>query len=79
MWRNYSPKVQPPARPAFQGGLSIGRWIDTDGDGRYDTLEIETRGFKGPHVYGDSGIPLHRDNQLRAISRYWPDHRFRWR
>jgi hypothetical protein len=49
--------------PAFQGGLSIGQWIDTDGDGRYDTLEIETRGFKGPRVYDDSGIPLHRDNQ----------------
>ncbi|HEY7299846.1 MAG TPA: hypothetical protein VH684_18215 [Xanthobacteraceae bacterium] len=53
-----------PARyePAFQG-LAIGRWIDADGDGRYDTLEIETRGFKGPRVYDDSGIPLHRDNQ----------------
>jgi hypothetical protein len=74
MWRNYSPKVQPPARPAFQGGLSIGRWIDTD-----YTLEIETRGFKGPRVYDDSGIPLHRDNQLRAKSRYWPDHRFPWK
>ena len=50
MWRNYSRKVQPPARPAFQGGLFIGRWIDTDGEGRYDTLEIETRGFKGPRA-----------------------------
>ena len=25
-------------------GYSIGRWIDEDGDGRYDVLEIETRG-----------------------------------
>jgi hypothetical protein len=24
-------------------GYSIGKWIDTDGDGRYDTLEVETR------------------------------------
>jgi hypothetical protein len=49
--------------PAFQGGLSIGRWIDANGNGQYDTLEIETRGFKGPRVYDDSGIPLHIDNQ----------------
>ena len=28
-------------------GYSIGRWIDADGDGRYDVLEVETRGFKG--------------------------------
>ena len=33
--------------PTFQG-YSIGRWIDEDGDGRYDVLEVETRGFKGP-------------------------------
>ena len=33
--------------PTFVG-YSIGRWIDNDGDGRYDVLEIETRGLKGP-------------------------------
>jgi hypothetical protein len=44
-------------------GYSIGRWIDTDGDGRYDMLEVETRGFKGPRVYDATGIPLHTDNQ----------------
>ena len=59
--------------PAFQGGLSIGRWIDADGDGRYDTLEIETRGFKGPRVYDDSGIPLHRDNQSIIKERLYLD------
>jgi hypothetical protein len=58
---------------AFQGGLSIGRWIDTDGDGNYDTLEIETRGFKGPRVYDDSGIPLHRDNQSVIKERLYLD------
>jgi hypothetical protein len=32
-------------------GYSIGRWIDEDGDGRFDTLEVETRGpFKGPWI-----------------------------
>jgi len=25
-------------------GISIGKWIDEDGDGRYDVLEVETRG-----------------------------------
>jgi hypothetical protein len=42
-------------------GFSIGRWSDGDGDGRYDTLEIETRGIKMPHVYDNSGMPFHRD------------------
>ena len=36
--------------PSFSG-YSIGRWLDTDGDGRYDTLEVETRDFKGPRNY----------------------------
>ena len=45
------------------GGYSIGRWIDSDGGGRYDVLEVETRGFKGPRVYDSSGLPLHFDNQ----------------
>ncbi len=49
--------------PTFQG-YSIGKWIDTDGDGKYDVLEVETRGFKGPRIYDIRGIPLHRDNQL---------------
>ena len=59
--------------PAFQGGLSLGKWIDADGDGRYDTLEIETRGFKGPRVYDDSGIPLHSDNQSVIRERLYLD------
>jgi hypothetical protein len=44
-------------------GTSIGRWIDEDGDGRYDALAIETRAMKGPRVYDQTGIPLHADNQ----------------
>jgi hypothetical protein len=44
-------------------GYSIGSWIDTDGDGRYDVLEVETRGFAGPRTFDDSGIPLHADDQ----------------
>jgi hypothetical protein len=44
-------------------GYSIGKWLDTDGDGRFDTLDVETRQFKGPRIYDDSGLPLHYDNE----------------
>ena len=44
-------------------GYSIGKWLDEDGDGRYDTLVVETRGMKGPRVYDMTGIPLHADNE----------------
>ena len=47
--------------PTF-GGYSIGKWLDTDGDGSYDTLEIETRHMKGPRAVDNAGIPLHEDN-----------------
>jgi hypothetical protein len=42
--------------PTF-AGYSIGKWIDEDGDGRYDVLEVETRGFKGPRAYDEAGLP----------------------
>jgi hypothetical protein len=48
--------------PTFQG-YSIGKWLDTDGDGRYDTLEVETRGMKGPRAFDASGMPFHSDNK----------------
>jgi hypothetical protein len=45
-------------------GYSIGRWIDGNGRGRYDALEVETRGpFKGHRAYDATGLPLHFDNQ----------------
>jgi hypothetical protein len=59
--------------PTYQG-YSIGRWVDEDGDGRYDVLEVETRGpFKGPRVYDASGLPLHRDNQSIFKERIYLD------
>jgi hypothetical protein len=58
--------------PSF-GGYSIGRWIDSKSDGRFDLLEVETRGFKGPRTYDTSGIPLHRDNQTVVRERIYPD------
>jgi hypothetical protein len=47
--------------PSFSG-YSIGRWVDEDGDGRFDVLEVETRNLKGPRIFDPSGIPLHKDN-----------------
>jgi hypothetical protein len=42
--------------PSFTG-YSIGKWIDTDRDSRYDLLEIETRGFRGPRAFDSTGLP----------------------
>jgi hypothetical protein len=58
--------------PTF-AGYSIGRWVDEDGDGKYDVLEVETRNFKGPRVYDSSGLPLHRDNQSVFKERIYLD------
>jgi hypothetical protein len=48
--------------PAFSG-FSIGKWEDTDNDGRFDALVVENRGMKGPRSFDDSGLPLHKDNE----------------
>src|SRR3984893_5452810 len=39
--REWPPELEPTLL-----GYSIGKWIDTAGTGRYDVLEVETRGFK---------------------------------
>jgi len=54
-------------------GYSIGKWIDTTGNGRYDLLEVETRGFKGPRAFDSSGIPLHGDNQTIVKEKFYLD------
>ncbi len=56
------------AEPAF-AGYSVGRWIDEDGDGRYDVLEVETRNMKGPRAFEASGLPLHRDDKTVVTER----------
>jgi hypothetical protein len=48
--------------PTF-AGYSVGKWIDEDGDGRYDLLEVETRHMKGPRTFEGTGLPLHNGNQ----------------
>ena len=58
--------------PTF-GGTSLGKWIDEDGDGRYDVLEIDTRNFKGPRAMDATGLPLHDDNQTVIKERLYLD------
>jgi len=59
---------------ASYAGYSIGRWIDRDGDGAYDLLEVETRGpFKGRRTYDATGLPLHFDNQSVFFERIHRD------
>ncbi len=54
-------------------GYSIGRWVDRHGGGRYDLLEIETRGFRGPRTLDSTAIPLHDDNQTVVKERLFGD------
>jgi hypothetical protein len=54
-------------------GFSIGKWLDTDGDGRYDVLEVETRNLKGPRTFDETGIPLHEDNKTVIKERFFLD------
>ena len=54
-------------------GYSIGKWIDQDGDGRFDVLEVETRNLKGPRVYDASGLPFHEDNETVINERIYLD------
>ena len=46
--------------PTF-AGHSIGKWSDTDGDGRFDTLEVETRNIRGPKTWDQTGMPMADD------------------
>jgi hypothetical protein len=54
-------------------GYSIGHWVDTDGDGKYDLLEVETRGFRGPRAFDATGLPLHHDNQTIIREKFYVD------
>ena len=50
-----------------------GRWIDEDGDGKYDVLEIETRFLRLPRGYDTSGLPFHEDGQAIIKERLYLD------
>ena len=58
--------------PSFIG-YSIGRWVDTDGDGRYDELLVETRYMKNPRSFDASGLPLHEDAATIVRERIYRD------
>jgi hypothetical protein len=75
MRRIYTDGREWPAQfePSFTG-YSIGRWEDTDHDGRYDTLNVETRGIKGPRSYDSSGLPFHKDGKAVIDERISLDH-----
>src|SRR5439155_40114 len=66
--RGYPREVE----PTFLG-YSIGKWVDTDGDGKYDVLEVETRGMRGPRSFDASGLPLHVDNKTVVKERIFLD------
>jgi hypothetical protein len=58
--------------PTF-AGYSIGKWVDEDGDGKYDVLEVETRHLKLPRSYDTSGIPFHSDGEAVIKERIYLD------
>jgi len=60
------------ADPTFTG-YSIGKWIDEDGDGRFDVLEVETRHLRVPRLFDQTGIPFHEDGQAVIKERIYAD------
>jgi hypothetical protein len=54
-------------------GYSVGRWQETDGDGKFDTLLVETRGIKGPHTFDASGIPFHKNSEAVVTEKIYAD------
>jgi hypothetical protein len=54
-------------------GYSIGKWIDEDGDGKLDVLEVETRHLLNPRVYDASGLPFHTDGKTIVKERIYLD------
>ncbi len=58
-------------------GYSIGKWVDSTGSGNFDTLEVETRGMKGPRALDVNGLPVHRDNQTIVTERIFLDRQSR--
>jgi hypothetical protein len=54
-------------------GYSIGKWVDTNGDGRYDELQVETRHIRGPRTWDQSGMPMGDDNETVITERLFLD------
>ena len=66
--RNWPVKLAPSSL-----GFSIGKWVDEAGYGRYDTLMVETRAIKVPHIYDGSGAPFHEDGEAVIKERITTD------
>ena len=47
--------------------------MDTDGDGRYDELDVETRNLRNPRTYDSTGIPFHVDGETVLKERIYAD------
>jgi len=63
-----------PANPELTfAGYSIGKWVDQDAAGKYNTLEVETRFLKLPRGYDTSGLPFHSDGQAVIKERIYLD------
>jgi hypothetical protein len=58
--------------PTF-AGYSIGKWINTDRDDRYDELRVETRNLRAPRTYDSTGIPFHADGKNVITERIFAD------
>jgi hypothetical protein len=43
--------------------------VDSDGDGKFDTFEVETRGLRGPRATDATGMPLFSDADSRVLER----------
>ncbi len=65
---NGRPIPSPPS-----AGYSLGKWVDEDGDGKYDVLEVETRFLKLPRGYDITGIPFHEDGEAVIKERIYLD------
>jgi hypothetical protein len=54
-------------------GYSIGRWTDTDGNGRYSELLVETRYVRNPRNWDQSGMPMADDDNGAIFERLFLD------
>ena len=54
-------------------GYSIGHWVDTHGDGRYDELAVETRHVRNPRTWDQSGMPMAEDDEGVIMERLFLD------
>jgi hypothetical protein len=63
----------PADEDATFAGYSIGQWIDIDGDGRFDELQVETRNIRNPRTCDSTGISFHADGETLIKERIFAD------